>query len=364
MALRRTSNIGLMVSLVAMLFSSHATAEPAAAAPQPVGLLAEVASDVPTSALAGTVFSRILSPLALESVRRKLGGVSARVEMLFPLDGERFTLFVPKRVPADGYGLLVFIRPSEDAAVPAGWASVLERLGIIYITAARAGNRTNVSTRRMPLALAAYEYAVRHYPVDRSRTYVGGFSGGSRVSIRLALAYPDLFRGAILNAGSDPIGEASIALPDKDRLSAFRSSRLVFVTGTSDEASMALDHSTLNSLRHWCVSNFMIANIDLGGHEIAGPEHFDKAIGDLTKRAAAPAPVGCEAKRKREIDTALTRVQAKLDKGDGAAARKLIVELDGTYGGLVGEALIKLADQCACGILPSSVDAPPYRLRN
>lgn len=360
----RNASIVVLIALGAVLISSYATAEAAAPAPELVGLRAEVGSDGPTSALAGTVFARFLSPLALETVRRKLGGVLAGVDVPFPLEGERFTLFVPKRMPADGYGLLVFIRPSEDAAVPAGWASVLERLGIIYITAARAGNGANVSTRRMPLALAARDYAARHYPVDRSRTYVGGFSGGSRVAIRLALAYPDLFRGALLNAGSDPIGEAPIALPDNDRLSAFRASRLVFVTGTADEAAKALDHATVNSLRHWCIVNFASADIDFGGHEIAGPEQLGRALGELAKSAQAPAPAGCEAARRREIDAALTQVQTTLNKGDRGAASKLIVKLDGTYGGLVGEALIKLADQCACGILPSRADAPPPRIQN
>lgn len=358
MAVSRISKIGSLVLLVAIMSSSCATAVPVGPAPEAVGLLADVASDMPTSALAGTVFSRILSPLALEAVRRKLGGTSQRVETIFPLDGERFTLFVPKHMPAEGYGLLVFVRPWEDAAVPAGWASVLERRGMIFITAAGAGNGANLSARRMPIALAAYEYAARHFPVDHSRTYVGGFSGGARTALRLALAYPDLFQGALLNAGSDPIGEPPIALPDKDRLSAFRSSRLVFVTGTADEASRALDHATVNSLRHWCVTNFTSADIDFGGHEIAGPEQLGRALAELGKSAHASSPVGCEAARRQEIDAALARAQTTLDKGDRTGARKLILELDGTYGGLIGAAIIKFADQCACGILPSSVALP------
>lgn len=50
-----------------------------------------------------------------------------------------------------------------------------------------------------------------------------GFSGGSRVAEIAALAYPDVFRGAILNAGADPIdGQDGIDKPPADLLRAFQ----------------------------------------------------------------------------------------------------------------------------------------------
>ena len=55
--------------------------------------------------------------------------------------------------------------------------------------------------------LAAYN-VMKRYAVDPQRVFVSGFSGGARVAMRLALAYPDLFRGALMDAGSDPIGDA------------------------------------------------------------------------------------------------------------------------------------------------------------
>ena len=62
----------------------------------------------------------------------------------------------------------------------------------------------------MPLALLAYENIRRSHTLDANRVYVGGMSGGSRVALRVALAYPDVFRGALLNAGSDPIGDGAV----------------------------------------------------------------------------------------------------------------------------------------------------------
>jgi poly(3-hydroxybutyrate) depolymerase len=52
------------------------------------------------------------------------------------------------------------------------------------------------------LALIAAQNAMAQYSVDPQQVYIGGFSGGSRVALRLALGYPDVFHGALLNAGS------------------------------------------------------------------------------------------------------------------------------------------------------------------
>ena len=66
------------------------------------------------------------------------------------------------------------------------------------------------------------------YPIDPKRVYVGGLSGGSRAAEMTALAYPDVFRGALLNAGSDPIGgEAGIYLPPAELFRRFQETKLV-----------------------------------------------------------------------------------------------------------------------------------------
>lgn len=49
--------------------------------------------------------------------------------------------------------------------------------------------------------LALYQYAVSHYPVDRTRVYLAGFSAGGDRSCRAALRYPELFAGMCIGAG-------------------------------------------------------------------------------------------------------------------------------------------------------------------
>ena len=60
--------------------------------------------------------------------------------------------------------------------------------------------------------LAAYNLMERFH-ADPDRVFVGGFSGGSRIAMRLALGYPDLFHGVLLNAGGDPLGNAEAGAP-------------------------------------------------------------------------------------------------------------------------------------------------------
>jgi poly(3-hydroxybutyrate) depolymerase len=111
---------------------------------------------------------------------------------------------------------------------------------MILVSAANSGNGAGVLNRREPLALLAAENIMRSYPLDPERVYIGGFSGGSRMALRIARGYPDVFHGALLNAGSDPIGNAQIPLPPQELLRQFQeSTRVVYVTGAHDNFNLA-----------------------------------------------------------------------------------------------------------------------------
>jgi len=66
----------------------------------------------------------------------------------------------------------------RDAAQ--GWAAVLERRSLIFVSAENSGNEANILDRREPLALLAAHNIMQRFRVDPERIYVGGFSGGSR----------------------------------------------------------------------------------------------------------------------------------------------------------------------------------------
>src|SRR5437763_9129046 len=100
-----------------------------------------------------------------------------------------------------------------------------------------------------------------------------------------ALAYPDVFRGALLNAGSEPIGgENRVFLPPAELFHQFQQSRLVYVTGEHDEVNLHDDAISRDSMREWCVFDVAIVTARQIGHEPPDPLSFDRALDALDRR--------------------------------------------------------------------------------
>jgi pimeloyl-ACP methyl ester carboxylesterase len=187
---------------------------------------------------------------------------------------------------------------------------------------------------------------MQRYRVDPLRVYVGGFSGGAHMAERLALAYPDLFRGALLNAGSDPLDAAPPSPPARELLERFQqSTRLVYVTGEHDELRVALDRASEDSMQSWCVFD-VAADITRGAsHEIVNPHALARALEQLgahlppdTARLAA-----CRAALDRRLAAQLARVQSLIDAGDRSEARRQLHELDRRFGGLAAPQSLAMA---------------------
>jgi pimeloyl-ACP methyl ester carboxylesterase len=301
------------------------------------------------------ILRRLLSPLAQAAVRDSLAR-SLETLAPYPIDlaKERFLVYVPSAAPPwpRGFALLVFVPPSDQDHLPFGWASQLEHHGVILVIPAAAGNTEAVLSRRVPLALSAEENIVRQYPVDRQRIYIGGFSGGSRVALRIALGYPDVFHGALLEAGSDPLGRG-YPLPPRDLFRRFQSSsHLVYVTGDRDTAHLASDASSLQSMRKWCVFNVESDEMAGVGHEVMSSEAFGQALA----RLLTPAPpdgarlAACRSHVEAGLDEKVGQAEALISRGRRAAARRLLLEIDSHYGGLAAGRILRLARSCRCGL--------------
>ncbi len=295
------------------------------------------------------IVRRLLSPLAAARLERELArsGKTMRGQPV-NLSEERYVVYVPSQHAARGYGLLVFVPPWQDARLPQGWAGVLDRFGVIFVSAARSGNDENALGRREPLALLAAENITRRYPVDPERVYVAGFSGGSRVALRLVLGYSDLFRGAILNAGSDPIGNSEIPLPPRDLLLKFQNStHLIYVTGELDTDHANEDLMSVRSMRHWCafnVDSFLQPRLH---HEVATAPALSRSLGDLTN-STQPDPAklsACRSAIETELETKLQSVESLIAKGQKAEAQKQLKNLDDRFGGLATPRSLDLASK-------------------
>lgn len=294
---------------------------------------------------------RLLSPLnALRVSQESMRPGHAIREQPLDLAHEKFAVYLPSHAPPQGYALLVFVPPWPEAAVPPVWTSPLDRHDMIYVSAANSGNDADVLDRRVPLALLAAYNIMQKYPVDPQRIYIGGFSGGSRVAERIALGYPDLFRGALLLAGSDPIGNAQHSLPPAPLFRQFQDAmRLVYLTGRNDEDHLDMDIRSQQSMREWCVFHLDTVSAPWSGHEVVAPGPLNHAL-DVLDRPVQPDPdklADCRASIDRAIATQLKHAEDLLASGKPDATRMLLDKIDTRYGGLAAPRSIELAEKLA-----------------
>lgn len=310
------------------------------AAPPPTGLQRNVVFTLPAPlARNGELLRKLVSPLRAMGMQQAMAGNPLAMEAspLAPAQ-QHFALYVPTSpTPATGYALLVFVPPWEDARIPVEWIPVLDRNHVILVTAAGSGNDANVLDRRDPLALLAAFNVMQRYHVDPARVYVGGFSGGSRVALRLALGYPDLFRGALLDAGSDPIGTAQVPLPSGDLLHRFQqSSRIVFLTGSDDLIRQAQLARTNASLAQWCVFDPESITLLHTGHVLADTSAFAQGLATLFKPHAPDATkiAACRARNAAALDRDLSDAETLAHAGHIEQARRSLTAIDAHYGAL------------------------------
>jgi pimeloyl-ACP methyl ester carboxylesterase len=379
--------------MIAFLFSALLAAQAPASAstPQPGGIQRDVVlTDFPPFARADELLRRTVSPLNVLRIRRQLAqsGQHLKEESVEPKQ-ERFVLYVPPGpAPPSGYALLVFVPPWEDARVPQQWIPVLDNQHTIYVSAANSGNQASVFDRREPLALIAEYNIARRYPLDPARIYVGGFSGGSRVALHLALSYPDVFRGALLDAGSDPVGGAQLPLPPADLFHLFQqSTRLVYLSGTNDhgpadrgdadfdngarpsapppglfeaerqgagvtmymsgtDASLHRDRTRADrdSLQPWCIVNVDSITMSGVGHELADAGAFGRALDALSKpaRGETSGLAACRQRNQQAMDAELQQAQKLVEQHKPDDARKLLEQIDARYGGLAAPQSVEL----------------------
>ena len=348
-------NAALAVSRCALLLGAVLTAMPMPSAnTQAVTAgLKNGAVFTEYSALSTTpeLVRRLLSPLSGLRVKQEAANTGKTLRgQPIDLASERFSIYVPvhPHPPPHSYSLLVFVPPWSSAQVPSQWIPALDRHSVILVTPANSGNDVSAVDRREPLAVLAAQNVMAQYSVDPQQVYIGGFSGGSRVALRLALGYPDVFHGALLNAGSDPIGNADVPLPPAELFRRFQDSmRLVYVTGERDDAHLVDDMHSRQSLEKWCVFDLVTQTEPRKGHEPADASAFSRSLDALLKPVETRPNrlADCRARIDEELTTQLKQVADAFERGDPSTARRLLGRIDAHYGGLAAPRSVELAAQ-------------------
>ncbi len=292
---------------------------------------------------------RVLTPLTDKQSETSLAlmGKSLPAQSV-DLANEHFVVYVPPNPPPmAGYGLFVFVMPWNHARLPYGWADALDNHNMIFVAAAMSGNDQSVIDRREPLALLAKTNIAERYHVDSSRIYIGGLSGGARVALRLALAYPDVFSGAFLNAGSDPLGTVNLPIPSPDLFGKFQeNSRIYYATGAHDVGTLALDSQSMRSMRAYCAFNFFQQIVPDTTHEMASGRVFAAGLDFIDKLPAQNDTAqfsSCRAALASDMGQQLDMVRSDIAAGKQDDARKILIDVNSRYGGLAMPAILDLA---------------------
>ncbi len=291
---------------------------------------------------------RVFSPTTYDRLLRYEQHIGQRpMEQTVDLAAERYDVWVPENQPERGYGLMVFVSPMPRWELTRDWKKEFDRAGIIYVAARRSGNTENVYERRIPLALHAYENIIARYPVDTERVYVSGFSGGSRTAVRIAAAYADIFRGALLVGGAKVIGEEDFAPPPAELMNLLqRRMRLVYSTGGNDTPNRVLDARGRQEMRRRCVAGVYDVSQRRLDHWVPLARTMRKAIERLdTPLSAAELAeqAQCMGGLMTQVEADLSAAEAAFAAGDKTRAGELLGTADIAWGGLASERLVKLA---------------------
>jgi len=325
---------------------------------------AEAVRVVPTVpsplASASELIERQFSPLEAFQLQGKLAASGLKDPFHIDLAGERLLVRPPDGPGADArYGLLVFINSAKKAALDPQWINVLDAHHVVFVSPDNAGDDARMLDRRVPLALHAYEYARKTYNVDPERVYVAGRDGGARVAQRLALSYPDVFTGAIVNVGGSELG-TGIPAPAPELLRHLRTrSTLVLATSRHDQPAFSEQQRLLRSLRTYCIGNSHEFD---NGHTVAGHAGITGAyLSDYLDAFEAPrkpdteGQARCEQAFQRDATAAMANIRRLEAANHHEDALKALADFDHAYGRLLLEEEVAAAKR----LNPGFFGAPP-----
>ena len=105
------------------------------------------------------------------------------------------------------FGVYLHVSPGDNGQNQNGYAPVMDRLNLIYISPKGTSNDQPM-LRRVKLAVDALSSVQAHYRTDPKRIAVGGFSGGGHMGMLIHAMFPDTFMGSVSHAA-----QSYLALP-------------------------------------------------------------------------------------------------------------------------------------------------------
>lgn len=191
-------------------------------------------------------------------------------------------------------GLLLWVSATPDGHPPQSLFQAADTLNLVIVSPANCGNDRDVSNR-LQVTLDAVATALDRIPIDPSRIYATGISGGGRISSMLHICFPDLFTGSVpivginyyekLPTGDGKLWPQSMVKPSASRFKLLRTQRIAAISGPPDfnfaQTQITVDRLKLDGL------DARFFNYDDQAHHMPTPERFTDAMAWVDEASTA-----------------------------------------------------------------------------
>jgi predicted esterase len=212
----------------------------------------------------------------------------------YALSQEKFRTLVPSDTSTNRtWGLLIWISPEDGARVPEAILSEAQSHQLLCVSAYKSGNNRH-PLDRFRLALDAVFNVCQEHRIDRTRIYVSGFSGGSRIASMLGVGYGDLFSGTLsicgvnyyrMTRGAEGEEYPGTYLPAPGALArARKAGRFVLITGETDPNRPSTHVLAEKGFKQDGFRNVLVQEVPGMGHAVPGPSDIRKALDFLENR--------------------------------------------------------------------------------
>lgn len=195
----------------------------------------------------------------------------------------RARVYVPAGyTPTGGYGIYCHVSHSDAGENIPGYAPVLDRLKLIYVSPMGVSNQQPM-LRRIKLAVDAVAAVRAKYPANPQRVAIGGISGGGHMAMLTHAAFPEIFMGSVSHAAQSYLptdatncGHFPGLEPGDLKGGPFKGHKWCVISGDKDQNYQAIRTTSAA----WLKGRFDYRFFDVPGmgHTNAEPARLEEAL--------------------------------------------------------------------------------------
>ena len=179
------------------------------------------------------------------------------------------------------FGVYLHVSPGNDGENVIGYAPVMDRLNLIYISPKGTSNDQPM-LRRVKLAVDALSSVQGQYRTDPKRIGVGGYSGGGHMGMLIHAMFPDTFMGSVSHAAQSylPHSGGSGHFPGLDardlKSGVLKDHKWCVISGDKDQNYAEIQKTSL--LWETNRMNYKFFDVQGMAHSDAAPEQLEAAL--------------------------------------------------------------------------------------